>query len=476
MNWFEQALADIGAAVEDAVEAVGEVVEDVVEAVGGVVEDVVDAVGDVIEDVGEAFEDAGEAIVDAAEDFGEFVEEAVDWTMNVLDDTVFEVVDFVTFGAVDLSYEDGQFSADLDFGIASVGISVGDAGFSAEAGFDVGLASGEISFDSATGLEASGSIGVDWGPLPYAEGHLSIGRDGSVSIGGEIQATLPLPGGGLSFETSGGFERNPDGSWGAFSDTSLDGDTVFGGFHLGTDSSLEGDRSGVRFESGFEAEASGPLGAHAGVEGNVRAGFTDGVLSAGADIAAEAGALDVDVRGAASLAGSAGRDGTLDLSADASAGATIGDRAVDAAVGLGRSVDESGVITDVLTGEVVATDAGVTVGSIGGSITGQHGAVPPTVSADGWVDVVGDADPGLPAGSSASALQPADTSTPPLVVDALVDVPVDAFIEAGVEPVEAFVEPAPAPEAPPADDFSVDIAAIESVEAQADDIWDDVAP
>ena len=128
----------------------------------------------------------------------------------MLDDTVFDTVDFLTGGVIDIDYDDGQFSAGLDIGIASVGVSFGEQGFSAESSFDVGLASGEISYDSADGFAMSGSIGAEWVPLPYAEGHLSFGTDGDdLHRRAPSKATLPLPfGGEIGGELSGGFERD----------------------------------------------------------------------------------------------------------------------------------------------------------------------------------------------------------------------------------------------------------------------------
>ena len=188
---------DVGNAVEDAVEWVGQAAEDVVEAVVDVVEDVVEVV-----------EDVAEAVVDVVED-------VVDWTLTVADTVIFDPVDFITGGVIDVDYEDGQLTGELNLGIASVGISVGEQGFDAHAGFDIGVASGNISLSSDEGFSVGGSLGVDWGPLPYAEGHMTIGADGAISIGGQVQATLPLPFGSIGGEVSGELSRNADGTWGA---------------------------------------------------------------------------------------------------------------------------------------------------------------------------------------------------------------------------------------------------------------------
>lgn len=279
--------------VGDAVEDVVEWVEDAVEDVGNVVEDVVEAVGDVIEDVGDVIEDAAEAVVD--------------WTLTVADTVIFDPVDFITGGVVDVDYDNGQFTADLNLGVGSVGISVGEQGFDAHAGFDIGIASGDISYDSDTGFAMDGSMGVDWGPLPYAEGHMNIGTDGSISIGGEIQATLPLPFGssiggemsgelhtgadgtfgasslvdvfatgpgntGASFHNDSSFELGPDGfDASSNTDVLVDGPGASGAsLHSGSSAHVGAD--GALVDTAFEADATGLRGEHVGADAN--AGFS----------------------------------------------------------------------------------------------------------------------------------------------------------------------------------------------------------
>ena len=41
------------------------------------------------------------------------------------------------------------------------------------------------------------SAGVDFGPLPTVDGHIEMNDDGTVRIGGEVQATIPTPFGDL---------------------------------------------------------------------------------------------------------------------------------------------------------------------------------------------------------------------------------------------------------------------------------------
>ena len=233
-------------------------VEDAVEQVVDFVEDAVEDVVEVVEDVVEGVENVAEAIVDIVEDAAETV---ADWSLTVADAVIFDPVDFITGGAVDVDYENGQFTADLNLGIGSVGISVGEQGFDAHAGFDIGIASGEMSYDSDTGFATSGSIGVDWGPLPYAAGHLTIGNDGAISIGGEVQATLPLPfGSSIGGEASGEMHLNRDG-FGATSlvDVFADGPGDTGArFH--NDSSVQFGADGFDASTNTDVLIDGPRG------------------------------------------------------------------------------------------------------------------------------------------------------------------------------------------------------------------------
>jgi len=255
-------LDDIGGAFEDLGEAVVNAAEDVVDTVVDAVEDVVEAVGDAAEDVGEALVDVGEAI-------GQAAGEVAEWGLNVLDDTVFDTVDFVTGGAIDIDYDDGQFSAGVDLGFAEAGVSFGEQGFSANAGFDIGLASATLDFDSDEGFGASFAAGVDWGPLPYAEGHIDVGFDGSVSIGGRAQGTLPTPVGVVGGSVEGEFNRNPDGSWnvGGAADGFLltpSGTLITAGAHGAFEQEADGDQNwnvggyaGIRTADGLHAEVGG---------------------------------------------------------------------------------------------------------------------------------------------------------------------------------------------------------------------------
>jgi hypothetical protein len=495
VNWFEQAIADIGAAVEDAVDWVEQAAEDV----GDVIEDVAQAVVDVVEDVAgdvrDALEDIADVALDVVEDVGEALEDAAEWTLNTLDDYVFDPVDYITGGVIDIDYDDGQFSAALDIGVASVGISVGEAGFSAEASFDVGLARGEISYDSADGLAMSGSLGVDWGPLPYAEGHLTISPDGDVSIGGRLQATLPLPFGEIGGQVSGGFERGADGSWGAYADAELHASGFFGSVGLDTDTSIDVDADGdFTFQSDFSASATGPLGAHASVDSSTTITKDGDDLSATFITDAEAGILDVEVRGGSTIRGELDDNGAS-LDAEIRAGVTAfgADTDVSGRVAHDRGFD--GTVTDVLTGEVVTTTASGDTSALGATVAATRGPGGSSVDTDAWFDTPLDDATGS-SGSTNQALLPGDAPTDATASDAGLGVVPDVgapglsavpgAVAVGLDDASGLDAPGlddlpdlpdlpdvPAPEPPPSD-FSQEIAAIDSVEAESDALWDDL--
>lgn len=300
MGWFEDACAWVEGAVED----VGEAFEDAGEAIGQAASDVVEWVGDAVENVGEAIVQtvvgAGETLVDFGEAVGDTlsgrdpVETWNEFGMNALDNMVFDPVDYLTGGDVNLDYDDGTFTADVDLnlGIGAVGLHVGEAGFDASASFDIGIAAGSVSFDSSAGFAAAGTIGIADGPFPYVEGHLSIAPDGGILIGGELQATLPLPGGGVSVGLDGEMELNPDGSFGVQGsfDTSVDGPMGTGGsFHADGHAEVDLDDFSAGFGGNIDAEGHGPGGAHAGVHTGFEAALDDGRLEAGVEAGVEAG-------------------------------------------------------------------------------------------------------------------------------------------------------------------------------------------
>ena len=429
----------VGNAVEDAVDWVGQAAEDVAEAVVDVVEDVVEDVVDVVEDV-------VEAVVDVVED-------VVDWTLTVADTVIFDPVDFITGGVIDVDYEDGQLTGELNLGIASVGISVGEQGFDAHAGFDIGIASGEVSYDSDDGFAMSGSLGVDWGPLPYAEGHLDIGTDGTVSIGGEIQATLPLPFGSIGGEASGELYRNADGTWGATSviDVLVDGPLDTGAsFH--NDASIEIGPDGFSASTTTDVLIDGPRDTGASFH-------NDESIEVGPDGFAASTSTDIDV------------DGPLGSGAGLHTDASVDFADGDVLLGTGFEADVSGPGGKGIDASVEIVGARSAEGERSSSISGD-------VDVTGFDDaMVGDGGPSAAQASSDAALT--EGSAPEPIVDPLADsVSVLAgsgdlsdAISSGETDVAQVVELV---EADAFDDFTSDIVSSEITESAAEEVWDDI--
>ena len=448
---------DVGNAVEDAVEWVGDAVEDVAEAVVDVVETVATAVTEAAQDVAQAVETVVEHVGDVVEDVAEavvdVVEDVVDWTLTVADTVIFDPVDFITGGVIDVDYEGGQLTGELNLGFASVGVSVGEQGFDAHAGFDVGIASGEISYDSDAGLAMSGSLGVDWGPLPYAEGHLNIGADGTVSIGGEIQATLPLPFGSIGGEVSGELYRNADGTWGATSvvDVLVDGPLDTGAsFHndasielgpegfsaststdvlidgprgtgasLHTDASVELGEGDVLFDTGFEAEVTGPGGK--GVATDAHAGFSSVTDDAG----------------------------NVTTTIEADGGVSSGDKGIDASVEVVGNRSATGERSSSIDGDVDVTGfEGGLLGAAGSSAAGSSGAA--------LTEAAPQQSPN-PLAESVSVLAGSGD--------------LSAAIASGETDLAQVVELV---EANTFDDFTSDIVSSEITESAAEEVWDDI--
>ncbi len=420
---------DVGNAVEDAVEWVGQAAEDVVEAVVEVVEDVAEAVVDVVEDV-------------------------VDWTLTVADAVIFDPVDFITGGVIDVDYEDGQLTGELNLGFASVGVSVGEQGFDAHAGFDVGIASGEISYDSDEGLAMSGSLGVDWGPLPYAEGHLNIGTDGTISIGGEIQATLPLPFGSIGGEVSGELYRNADGTWGATSvvDVLVDGPLDTGAsFH--NDASVELGLEGFSASTTTDVLIDGPLGSGASLhtDASVEVGDGDVLVDTGFEASATGlGGKGVATDAHAGFSSVADEAGNRTTTIEADGGISAGGKGIDASVEVVGTRSAAGERSSSIDGDV--------------DVTGFEGAL------------IGDGGLAAALGSSDAALTEAAPQQSPNPLAESVSVlagsgDLSKAISSGETEVAQIVELV---EANTFDDLTSDIVSSEIAESAAEEVWDDI--
>ena len=427
---------DVGNAVEDAVEWVGQAAEDVVEAVVDVVEDVVEVV-----------EDVAEAVVDVVED-------VVDWTLTVADTVIFDPVDFITGGVIDVDYENGQLTGELNLGFASVGVSVGEQGFDAHAGFDVGIASGEISYDSDEGLAMSGSLGVDWGPLPYAEGHLNIGTDGTISIGGEIQATLPLPFGSIGGEVSGELYRSADGTWGATSviDVFAEGPLDTGvSFH--NDASVELGPEGFSASTTTDVLIDGPLGSGASLhtDASVEVGDGDVLFDTGFEGSATGlGGKGVATDAHAGFSSVADEAGNRTTTIEADGGISAGGKGIDASVEVVGTRSATGERSSSIDGDV--------------DVTGFEGAL------------IGDGGLSSALGSSGGALTEAAPQQSPNPLAESVSAmagsgDLSEAISSGETELAQIVELV---EANTFDDLTSDIVSSEITESAAEEVWDDI--
>src|SRR5690606_2539395 len=131
-----------------------------------------DWVGDTASDVADW---AGGAAADAASWAGGAAADVFDAAANFTDDTIFDSVDFITGGVIDVDYDGGNFSANIGIDdVAKFGVSVGEDGF--KGSFDTAIADGNVAITDE-GFSLSGSAGIDFGPLPYAEGHLAVSAD-----------------------------------------------------------------------------------------------------------------------------------------------------------------------------------------------------------------------------------------------------------------------------------------------------------
>ena len=369
MGWFDDVCDTVGGAAED----VGGFVEDTV---SGAADAVGDTAGAVVGAVVEAGNWLGAAVDDAVDTATDAVVEAVviasEWFANTTDDYIFDTVDFVTAGVVDIDYDGGDFSANLGIdGVASVGISFGDSGFDFGTEANVGIASGGFGVSDDEGFATNASAGVDWGPLPYAEGHVDISEDGDVSVGGRAQGTLPTPYGVVTGSAEGDFYRNEDGSWGAHAagEGTLytpAGAVIGANANIGYDESADGD-------SVFTAGAGGSYGTIGGPS-----------VSAGVDYAHS----EIDGVTTDSVSGDVGVEGYgFEAGAEGE---------------YSRAEDAQGNVTEQYGGSVTGEGYGLEAGA-GGSSTTVTDANGNTVSSqtDSWADVGGfDTDAMLQAADS----------------------------------------------------------------------------
>lgn len=437
---FVDAVEDVGGAVVDTVEgAVDTVVETATDVVEGAIDTVVDTVVDT----------AG----DAAGWFATATEDVGDWALSSVDDYVFDNVDYLTGGILDVDYDDGNFSANVDLGVANAGVSYGEDGFSANATADIGIVSADVSYADGD-FAASGSAGVDWGPLPYVEGHVVIDDEGTIDIGGRAQGTIPTPYGIVSGEVEGGYHQLPDGSWGAYggaegSIITPAGVTVSAGGHVSYEVEADGDEVfnaggsvGVGYVGGPSVEAGGE---YHYIE-------DDGTLTEGGSGYVEGEGYGLNVRA----------DGSYD-----------------------EFTDVDGNVTETYEGGIEGGGYGMGASAGGQYIEQTNADGTSSSSSDGWADVDGlDTDDLMAAagsylGDAASdytgdlpgAGDIADTVSNLAGSGDLSEVVSGMADSAGSSVLDVAGDLA---DSGNFDDFSSDVISSEVVEAVADETWDDL--
>jgi len=209
--------------------AASTVVEEVVDKSGWVMGRVADGVGGFYNDwVEPPLRAASTAIVDTATWIAPAIVELPNtfievgnWGLETADTFLFDPTSYLSGGLIDVDYGDGNLSAKL--GIPDVlytGGSIGDKGVSYETETVAGGIGVRI---DEGGFGANASIGTDFGPLPYVEGHVAISPTGATTVGGEIEITLPTPVGLIEGSADG--EATVDGD-GVDADLTADGTLI----------------------------------------------------------------------------------------------------------------------------------------------------------------------------------------------------------------------------------------------------------
>jgi hypothetical protein len=233
---------DIGDAVGGAVEAVGntatavvdwaaEAAESSVEFVAASAEAAVNigasvATGD-WDGVVDAGENFGGALVDHFEDLGESVVSAAGIAANLAGETfqatvpqglleavddvgVFDVVNTVSGGLVDVKAEDGKFDFQIgDPDVFGIGVHSSAEGFDSD--FNVGVVGGHVASNADGSFDIGADVGVNWGPLPNFGAHVSQDAAGDIGVSGRAELYIPTPAGLVGGEVEGAFQETPEG-------------------------------------------------------------------------------------------------------------------------------------------------------------------------------------------------------------------------------------------------------------------------
>lgn len=470
--------------------------------------DFVDSVGDAVSDVGGSIADAAEAVgqgaADAAGAAGGYVGDAagavgsaIDMAtfggassiLGGVDDTLFDGVDYLTGGVVNIDFDDGRFGASVGIdGVTQIGASIGEQGLTAT--FDTGIASTDIGLtDSGFQFDTTG--GVDFGPLPYYDGHVEVSPSGEVEINGHVQGTVPTPYGLLSGEASGGFVKTGDG-WGTFIDadgtlTLPSGTTIGAGIQAGY--MEQGDDSRATF--GLEGSISEPgVGSAGGSFGYSRTEH-DGNVVVQEHAEGHAEGFGVSVTGQESYLGIDTAQGgsfsqwTSDFDVkglDADSLTQLGQSLLGAddgeLAGALGSIAASGSLGDLIgnldsdtTSALVARVAGLGTQEPAAPAQGGAAAPSPGLSIDD--DVLGAVAPATP-GLAAIAAVPSPEVTMqqgPVGADAMFDAPADA-----VDGLAPTTSSPPTDIAPPdaVDDLGQAVAAADQIDQDTDAMFNDL--
>jgi hypothetical protein len=446
--------------------------------------------------------------------------------LEAVDDVgVFDAVDTVTGGIVDVNADDGNLDFQVgDPDVFGVGVHSGAEGFDSD--FNVGVAAGHVGSNADGSFDIGADVGVNWGPLPNFGAHVAQDSDGDIGVSGRAELYIPTQAGLVGGEVEGAYQETPEGFEVSGSATgryfSPAGAYVGAGVHgaYGEDADGYHANVGVHGEAGVVGgpEVRGTIDYNEGREGDVsyqgvstsaeaRAyGLEAGVSGSYTHVETHDGDFDA-FEGAGSLGGFGQRGsvggsvvsgpqgtttnfdaafdgglGSLDVDSLAkSAGSALDALGVDGASDIAGGVGTVGRYAQGVGG-VLGDDDGIlgTVGSALGGLAGGGGASAALGAAGGLLSDAFDDDSGLVGavgGLAGDAIGGADADVGSLVNDAvdrgLGDDGFDSGYAADVA-LPAYDAPAfeqPAYEAPPTE-FERRIEAIDEAADTLDSFFD----
>jgi hypothetical protein len=131
--------------------------------------------------------------------------------LEAVDDTgVFDAVDTVTGGIVDINADDGNFDFQIgDPDVFGVGVHSGADGFDSD--FNVGVVGGHVASNADGSFDIGADVGVNWGPLPNFGAHVSQDSEGQIGVSGRAELYIPTPAGLVGGEVEGKYQETPEG-------------------------------------------------------------------------------------------------------------------------------------------------------------------------------------------------------------------------------------------------------------------------